>query len=295
MALHDLRLSLALLGAGAALGAFGCASAQTPSDTTPATAATAGTGSTSGWAQPGLSQGAAPRGAYPQPGAPQGAYSQAAPPGYTPAAPPGYSPPAPSGVPQGGYPQPGYPQGAYPQGAYPQGAYPQGAYPQGAYPQPGYPQGAYPQPGYPPGYYPAPGTPPPAYYGAPNSYAQLPIKPARRVSVRAIVTGSVSLGVAWSLSSIIALVAGSGKGYEPLYIPVVGPFIAMGTTGAFETKNNNLDFGIFLLFDGLAQTGGLVSIILGASGSSSANEWAKSPLVPEVNVGLGSGQLTWQF
>src|SRR2546423_66895 len=104
-------------------------------------------------------------------------------------------------------------------------------------------------------------------------------------------------GAAWSVSSIIAYAVtssnhGDSKGYEALYVPVVGPFIAMGTTGAFESKNNASDFGVFLLFDGLAQTGGVISLILGSVGDSHASDWARSPAVPRVAGGVCRTQLT---
>jgi hypothetical protein len=270
MSLPDLRLVGAVLLAAGILSASAPAAAQTP----PATAAPPAT-SVPTQAPP---QGYTPAPGspqpqpYPQPGYPQQGYPQQ---GY------------PQQYPQPGYPQQGYPQ-PYPQPGYPQQGYPQ-QYPQPGYPQQGYPQ-QYPQPGYPPGYYP-PGVAPPAYYGPQGTYG--PIKRYRRPNVKAIVSGSVMMGIAWSISTFVALAAGSG--YEPLWVPVAGPFIAIATTGAFDTKNQRQDFGVFLVLDGLAQTGGLISLILGAAGESSANDWAKSPLVPTVGVGLGTTQLKWQF
>ncbi len=101
------------------------------------------------------------------------------------------------------------------------------------------------------------------------------------------------LGVSYTISAIIA--AAGTDAYKPLWAPVVGPFVGIATTGAFDSKNQAMDFGIFLIFDGLAQAGGLVTVILGAVGNSYAGDFARSPLVPTVGVGPGTTQLKWQF
>ncbi len=119
------------------------------------------------------------------------------------------------------------------------------------------------------------------------------------MNVRAVVTGSITLGLAWSLSSIAAAVtidnsAGESTGAEALFIPVVGPFIAIGTMGAFDAGNGS-EFGVLLILDGLAQTGGLVSIIFGALGRNDSGNLSKNQAIPEVKVGLGTTQLKWNF
>ena len=275
MPLSDLRLPGAALLAGALLAAGAPAAAQTP-PVAPTTTAPAqppqGYAPAPTYPQPGTPQPGSPQPGYPQPGYPQQGYPQ-----------PGY--------PQPGYPQPGYPQPGYPQPGYPQQGYPQPGYPQPGYPQSGYPQPGYPQPGYPPGYYP-PGAAPPAYYGPPGTYGTPP-KPHRRVNTRAIISGSIMLGLSWTISSIVAAVV--GKGYEALYVPVAGPFIALGTTGVLDARTASTDLATILILDGVVQIGGMVSIILGAAGESSAGDWARSPLVPTVGVGLGNAQLKWQF
>ena len=286
MRLRDFLLSGGALGL--LLASTGCSSAQKPPAATGAPPAASTQAQPQGWGQvpPGTQPGY-PQQQYPQPGYPQQQYPQ---------------PPAPQqqqpGVPPQGYAQPGYPQPGYPQQGYPPPGYPQPGYPQQGYPPPGYPQGYYP-----PGYYPYPPPPPggapPAYYGPPGGYANN-VAPSRPVNVKAVVSGSITLGLAWSISSIAAVAILDGAtgptGIEPLFIPVIGPFIAAGTTGAFDTRNNNAQLGILLILDGLVQTGGLISIITGAAGRSDAGNWiGRHPAVPEVQVGLGRGQLTWQF
>lgn len=202
-----------------------------------------------------------------------------------PAQPPqGYAP-AP-GAAQPGYPQPGAPQSGVAQPGAPQPGYPQPGYPQPGYPQSGYPQPGYPQPGYPPG------VAPPAYYGPPGTYGTPP-KPHRRVNTKAIISGSVMLGLSWTISAIVA--ATVGKGYEALYVPVAGPFIALGTTGVLDARTASTDLATILILDGVVQVGGMVSILLGVAGESSGGDWARSPLVPTVGIGPRNAQLKWQF
>ncbi|MBK8258912.1 MAG: hypothetical protein IPK82_40415 [Polyangiaceae bacterium] len=308
MLLWRLPVRFALLGLMSVFsaGLSGCGASPAPDAKTPnATAGASATGNQgasantlpSGWPaqQPSVPQ---QQPAYPQQGAnPQAGAQQQTPYPQQP-------------YPQGAYPQQPYPQGAYPQGAYPQQPYPQGAYPQQPYPQGAYPQGAYPQggyPAYPPGYvppgyypYPNPGMAPTPYYGPPGTYGTPP-PPAKQVNVKAVVSGSITLGIAWSISSIAAVAIldgadGRPTGIEPLFIPVIGPFIAAGTTGAFDAQNNAAELGILLIADGLIQAGGLISIITGAAGRSDAGNWiGKHPAVPEVQVGMGRGRLIWQF
>ncbi|MDI3290442.1 hypothetical protein [Polyangium sp. 15x6] len=163
------------------------------------------------------------------------------PPGYAPAAPPGYAPP------------PGYPQG-YP--------------PPGYAPPPGYPQG-YPPPGYapPPGYgpnsygYGQPGAPLPATLAYEEGD---PIPPGYRVDSRIrkglVIGGAVTFGVPWFFSAMIASIGDSvSRSSElwPLYIPAVGPFVAMGTLDSEGAGT------FWLAVDGLAQTGGIAMLIAG--------------------------------
>jgi hypothetical protein len=294
MRLRDFLLSGAAFGLLSA-GSAGCSPAQTP-PATAATPATSAQASPQGWGQV---PGGNPQQGYPQQGYAQQGYPQQ---GY---------PQQQQGYPQQGYPQQGYPPQGYPQQGYPPPGYPPQGYPQQGYPPPGYPPQGYPPPGYPQqgyypqGYYPYPGPPPPpgaappAYYGPPDQYATN-VTPPRRVNVKAVVSGSITLGIAWSISSIAALAILDGAtgptGVEPLFIPVVGPFIAAGTTGAFDAKNDASGLGILLILDGLVQAGGLISIITGAAGRSDAGNWiGDHPAVPEVRVGLGGGQLAWRF
>jgi len=179
----------------------------------------------------------------------------------SPPPPPGYEP-APTQVaplpPPGYAPQPGYPPSGYPPAGYP----------------PGYgPSTGYPPPGYPPGYAP-PGYAPPGYgYGAPPgmpSAATLPyeegdpIPPGYRLDSRVrkglVIGGAVTFGVPWFFSAMIASIVDSGSIRSdawPLFIPALGPFIAMGTLDSEGAGT------FWLALDGVAQAGGLAMLIAG--------------------------------
>lgn len=139
---------------------------------------------------------------------------------------------------------------------------PQQPYP----PQPGQP----PPPTYytppPPTYYapPQPVQPQPMYSGPPRmDYDDGPIPPGYRVTSRVrkglIIGGAVSFGVLYVLSVLVADAA-KGDSYndnsylKSLYIPAIGPFIAMSHTSSGT--------GVLLL-DGIGQVAGLAMFISG--------------------------------
>ncbi len=137
----------------------------------------------------------------------------------------------------------------------------------GQYPPPNYPQ-------YPPGapYQQVPGPPPtyvpqtpiawPRYIkdwdeGQPVPYGYHPEARARKGLV---ITGAVLFGVLYLLSTLVA--AANDNSYDnnrdsALWIPVVGPFIQLGSS-----TNVSGDNEIFVL-DGLAQTAGVTMLVLG--------------------------------
>ena len=186
-------------------------------------------------------------------------------------------PPPPPPQPPPGQPQPGYDQPP-PGGAYGQ---PYGQ-PQPYGPQPYGPQ-AQPYPQHPP----QPGQAPPGF-----RLEEQPIKGL-------IVAGAVTLGSVW----LFNLVGAVGMYYDrnpnadataPIMVPVVGPFIALGTL-----YNSNVSGGIaaLLLLDGFVQAAGLAMIIGGAV--STEKRWVRAgPVkfdpIPEVRVGTHTS-LTWKF
>jgi hypothetical protein len=185
-----------------------------------------------------------------------------------------------------------------------------------------------PPPGPPPGAQPPPyyGQPPPPY-GAPGPYGQpggyyapppviyvtgpkvmdyeegQPVPDGYHLQTRArrglIIGGAVTFGSVYLLSAVVGLsleagdraLGGTGDSYWPLYVPLAGPFIAIGTTNAQGG-------GIFtLMIDGLAQVGGAAMLVGGIAAPATKlvrNDLALQvhPIVGGGTVGLGvSGSL----
>ncbi|WP_437819052.1 hypothetical protein [Sorangium sp. So ce1078] len=114
-----------------------------------------------------------------------------------------------------------------------------------------------------------------------------------------VIGGAVTFGVTYILSAMVGLVAesadravgGTGESYIPLYIPLAGPFITIGTADA---KGG----GVFVLMvDGLAQVAGAAMFIGGLAAPQQKlvrNDVSLSvkPIVTGDTLGLGvSGSL----
>ncbi len=92
--------------------------------------------------------------------------------------------------------------------------------------------------------------------------------PSSRVRGGLIGGGAGLFGAFYLISALVAAVGtdvcNSGinchNPFWPMYIPVAGPFITIGTVGSSATGD------IFLILDGLAQAGGVAMIIVGAIG-----------------------------
>lgn len=147
-------------------------------------------------------------------------------------------------------------------------------------PPPGYEQappdsGTAPPPGYgppPPGYGAAP---PPGYYPGYTQPEMLgpktmdyeegdPIPPGyhRETSIRKglVIGGAVTFGTLYLVSALTAAAVSDlsgGEDFVPLYIPVAGPFVTIGTSDAPAGG------AVLLAVDGVAQAGGLAMLILG--------------------------------
>jgi hypothetical protein len=204
------------------------------------------------------------------------------------------------------YLPPGYGQPVYPPPAYAQPGYPPPAY----YPPPS----SYPPAYAPPGYAP-PGYAPPGY--APQGYAVLPTAvtpmnpdnppPGYHTESRSrsgfVVSGAVMFGIAYVLSATAAIAAESANdsGYGPLFIPVVGPFVAMGSTHTFQGTSDAAEQvgrvfgGIGLVVDGLLQVAGASLIVVGLAVRKDVVVRDRPVAVPEVGVGPGGMTARWSF
>jgi hypothetical protein len=214
-----------------------------------------------------------PPAAAPPPGSPPPAAAPAQPP-------PGYAPPPGYGPPPGAY---GPPPGAY--GPPPQGGY--GGYPYGY---------QY--------YYPPPPLPP---RQLPYDEGQ-PVPPGYRVEERArkglVIAGTVTFGSAYLLSILGAATAASdggneGEGFIPLFIPVAGPFITLGTMDDDASAATPL-----FILDGIAQVGGVALLIGGLAASETillrndVRADRRRPAVdpmPELRIGARAASARWRF
>jgi hypothetical protein len=100
-----------------------------------------------------------------------------------------------------------------------------------------------------------------------------------------VIAGATTLGPLWITSMIggaIAIDNHSGSEFWPLFIPAVGPFIAIGTHDASATS------GLLLAIDGLGQTAGLTMLICGLALENKFLRYrgAALELGPKVQVGV---------
>ena len=94
---------------------------------------------------------------------------------------------------------------------------------------------------------------------------------------------------------------GDDLGYGPLFAPVLGPFIALGTSDLDFARDGYV--GAFLVLDGLAQVGAAALLITGLAKDVRLlvrdRDLTKPPpatgFLPDVRVGPGSTSLTWRF
>jgi hypothetical protein len=245
---------------------------------------------------------------------PPGSASQPAEPPPAQPAPPGPAqPPAPAGQ-----PYPGQPYGAQPYPGQPYGPQPYGAQPYPGQPYPPYgaqPGAAPPYPGQPPQWPPtgaAPAAPaaPPAKRKPPAVVydwdPDVPPPAGYELDSDAngdLIAAGVVLNVTSYLLAVLVGVAGStveeeeedepayeqdsttASDWSPLYIPVVGPFVAIETLDA-----RGWGLGL-LLANGIVQSAGIVSIVLGVVDRSHkvvaiGEEVAMEPLLGPDVAGL---------
>jgi hypothetical protein len=170
------------------------------------------------------------------------------------------------------------------------------------------PPQAYGQP--PPGYGQPPPPPPGGYYSPqPTGYTAPPpmgprvldweegdpmrpgYHPETRIRKGMVIAGAVTFGVTYLTTALVGAVASdlanatnsSSSAILPLFIPAVGPFIAIGTLNA------NVTGGFFLALDGIAQSAGIALFIYGIASPKSVlvrNDVSK-PFVMPVPMMVG--------
>ncbi len=229
------------------------------------------------------------------------AAAQPAPPGQ-PIFPPGATPvpaqAAPTPVPAPVAPAPVAPRPIAPANPYPPGY----TAPPGYYPAPGYyppPTGYYPPPA---GYYPAPMNviPPPTLpyeegQTVPPGY-QLKTRSVRKAVIAgAVVFGSIYLTSLLAGATAISIDSSNGSQYAPLFAPVVGPFITIGTAHASGAGT------LWLVLDGLGQAAGAATLIYGLAADEKYLQYSGPAAAldvlahPKLVLGPGSAAVRWTF
>jgi hypothetical protein len=96
-----------------------------------------------------------------------------------------------------------------------------------------------------------------------------------RIRKGLVIAGSVTFGSAWLLSAAVAAAfqdehREEAEDFMPLFIPLAGPFITMGTADPVALAT------FTLVLDGLAQAGGLGMLIAGLA--SQQKVWVRNPV-----------------
>jgi hypothetical protein len=131
----------------------------------------------------------------------------------------------------------------------------------------------------------------------------MPVPPGyqvRKRSVRSmVIAGAVTFGSTYLVSlavgsTVLAADATSGKPLAPLFAPVVGPFVAIGTAHSDGAGT------LWLVLDGVAQTAGAVVLIYGLAADEKYLQRGQPSAAdilthPEVMMGPGSAALRWKF
>jgi hypothetical protein len=111
-----------------------------------------------------------------------------------------------------------------------------------------------------------------------------------------LVAGSVTFSVSYFLSilsgSVLVATNKQGSGFAPLFAPVVGPLVTIGTGHA------NAATALWLALDGIAQTAGAVTLIYSLLAEEKYLEFENRTATswrPELLVGPGSAAARWTF
>jgi hypothetical protein len=122
-----------------------------------------------------------------------------------------------------------------------------------------------------------------------------------------VIAGASLWGGAYTLSVVGALSVLSSGGlyasntgqFGPLFIPVLGPFIALGTApDASLGDDDSRAVGALMILDGLSQVAGATMFIGGLLAEKKIllrNDLASSKAIPEIFIGPRSAALRFHF
>lgn len=132
-----------------------------------------------------------------------------------------------------------------------------------------------------------------------------PIPPGYQVKTRAVrslvIAGAITFGAPYLVSlltgaTVLAADSGDGVKTAPLFIPIAGPFVTVGTARAEGAET------FWLILDGLAQTGGAVMLIYGLAADEKIlkripvnQPQATGSSIPAVLIGPRSAAVQWAF
>jgi hypothetical protein len=121
-----------------------------------------------------------------------------------------------------------------------------------------------------------------------------------------MISGGVILSSAWALSAFIGgiILSEAGhdsSGYSPLLVPIIGPFITLGTGADVDlSRDNDRPIVALILFNGITQATGLALLVGGIA--SDQKYWVRNDIPrsaslrpPEILVGPGGGALRFRF
>jgi hypothetical protein len=118
-------------------------------------------------------------------------------------------------------------------------------------------------------------------------------RPVTQIRTGLVVAGAVTFGAVWLLNVLTASIAiDTSQGQAiPLFVPVIGPFIAMGTFRSLQAVDV-----FFLSLDGLVQAGGIAMLVAGIAVPKHQlvrNRYAELLVPKPVSFGNGSVGLAW--
>lgn len=152
----------------------------------------------------------------------------------------------------------------------------------------------------PPMQMPPPGYIPPMFGPTRLPYAEGdPIPPGYEIAMRPkyklMTAGIATFAPLYGLSILFAGAFAGGEGpdasqYNPMFIPVIGPFITIGTADTQDAGT------MTLLVDGAGQAAGAALFLAGIFGEEKyLHRKAEPSLMPEVFAGPRSAMFRWQF
>lgn len=119
-----------------------------------------------------------------------------------------------------------------------------------------------------------------------------------------VVVGAVVGSTAYLAAVVTGAVACAGPGYMcerygPLFIPLAGPFVALGT-GVYDPARDDSPWPgmhVPIAIDGALQLAGVALLLAGLlmDGGPTGDVAARSPWRPSVRVGASTAQAQWTF